>query len=74
MTGNPRIDNNGEFPVIPEITPSHVFTKEINHAATRNQYFNGNLYCKTYLRVFSVITGNPVVIQHTSIKQTQHQH
>ena len=48
----------GRFPVIAEISRSHTFLKEINHASARSQYFNGNFYCKNCLRVFSAMTGN----------------
>ena len=42
----------GGFPVIAETTRCHTFTKEINHASPRSQYFNENFYCKNCLRVF----------------------
>ena len=45
------------FPVKPETTPSHVFTKEVDHAGTCSQYANGNFYCENCLRVFSTMTG-----------------
>ena len=41
------------FPVVAEITSCHSYIKEINHARTRSQYFNENVYCKNCLRVFS---------------------
>ena len=31
----------GWFPVTPETTHSHVFTKEMNHASTCSQYVHG---------------------------------
>ena len=49
----------GGFPLIAEITRCHAFTKEINHASARCQYFNNNFYCKNCLRVFSAMTGKP---------------
>ena len=51
----------GGFPVIPQTSLSHVFTKEINHASTRSQYLNGNFYCKNRLRVFSAMAGKPAL-------------
>ena len=51
----------GGFPIIAEITHCHTFTKEINHASSRSQYFNENFYCKNCLRVFSAMTGKPAL-------------
>ena len=51
------MQRKGGFSVITEITRCHTFTKEINHARARSQYFNENSYCKNYLRVFSAMTG-----------------
>ena len=42
----------GGFPDIAEITRCHTFTKEINHARARSQYFNENFCCENCLRVF----------------------
>ena len=53
------IQHKGGFPLIAEITRCHAFTKEINHASARCQYFNDNFYCKNCLRVFSAMTGKP---------------
>ena len=53
------LQNKGGFPLIAEITRCHAFTKEINHASARCQYFNDNFYCKNCLRVFSAMTGKP---------------
>ena len=47
----------GGFPVIPETTPSHVFTKEVYHANTRSRIVYVNFYCENCLRVFSAMTG-----------------
>ena len=52
----------GGFLVIAQTSRSHVFTKEINHASTRNQYLNGNFYCKNRLRAFSAMTEKPALI------------
>ena len=49
----------GGFTVFAEITCSHIFTKDINHASAHSQYFNENFYCKNCLRVFSAMTGKP---------------
>ena len=51
----------GGFPLIAEFTGCHTFTKEINHASARCQYFNENFYCKNCLRVFSAMTGKPAL-------------
>ena len=51
--------DKGGFPVIAGITRSHIFTKEINHAHTQTLYFNGNIYCKNCLRVFSDMERKP---------------
>ena len=51
----------GGFPLIAEITRCHTFTKEINHASVRSQYFEESFYCKNCLRVFSDMTGKPVL-------------
>ena len=59
--------HSGWIPVIAEITRSHVFTKEIYHASTRSQYFNGNFYCKDYLRVFSAMIGKPASFRITTV-------
>ena len=52
--------SNGGFPAIGRITRSHVFTKEINHASTRSQYFNENFHCKNCPRMFSAMAGTHV--------------
>ena len=59
---------NGGFPVIAlsciaEITRYNTFTKEINLARARSQYFNENLFCKNCLLVFSAMTGKPALLQ-----------
>ena len=54
-----QIQYKGGFPLIAEITSCHTFTKEINHASDRCQYFNKIFYCKNCLRVFSEMTGKP---------------
>ena len=54
-----KIVYKGGFPLIAEITRCHTFTKEINHASARCQYFNENFCCKNCLRVFSAMTGKP---------------
>ena len=41
-----------------EITRWNTFTKEINNASARSQYFDENFYCKNCLHVFSAMTGN----------------
>ena len=33
----------------------------MNYARARSQYFNENFYCKNCLRVFSAMTGKPVL-------------
>ena len=53
-----QIHNKGGFPLIAEVTRCHTFTKEINHANARCQYFNKNLYCKHCQRVFPAMVGN----------------
>ena len=50
------------FPVIAKITRCHTFTKEINHARARSQYFNDNFYCKNCLRTFSAMTEKPALL------------
>ena len=55
------------FSVIVESTCNYTFTKEINHAGTRSQHFNENVYRKNFLRVFSAMTGKPALcVFHTS--------
>ena len=48
------------FPVMPGITHSHTFIKQISHATSRSQYFDENFYCKKCLRMFLTMTGKRV--------------
>ena len=49
----------GGFPVIAEITRRHTFTKEINHAGARSQYFNETFYPENNLRMSFAMIGKP---------------
>ena len=56
-----------------EISRSHAFTKEINHADARSQYFNENFYCRNCLLVFFAMTGKPALRRISSLHRNHSQ-